>query len=352
MMIGKTSFVLDVFGNGRIWRAEVFGYSIGILFLLIHGYALATPADSTPAIKVLRGILSQPDVDVATAKLTIDQLVDPSIDANKVRSEIDEMLGDLESGLDPNLMPLDKVLSLAAFLHEAGYWNNQQPFRYDFSDPLGENIETKLLSNYLATKKGNCISMPILFAILANKLGLDVTLSTAPLHVFVKFKDPATGRYINIETTDRAQVVPDQFYFDKSAISKLALESKTYLQPLTRKQSIAVMATVLVEHYERQGNWRASIEVAQLILQYYPNYAYAMIKIGNGYFMLLSEQVAIVKERGTYTPAEKEYADQLYQQNLTWFRKAEELGWRAVSPEENAAYVSDLEKNSKTAIQR
>lgn len=36
----------------------------------------------------------------------------------------------------------------------------------------------KLLSRYLDSRRGDCVSMPILFLILADRLGLDVSLST------------------------------------------------------------------------------------------------------------------------------------------------------------------------------
>ena len=52
------------------------------------------------------------------------------------------------------------------------------------------------MSNYLATKLGNCVSMPALFVIIGRKIGIDVTLSLAPEHMFVKFRDES-GVYIN-----------------------------------------------------------------------------------------------------------------------------------------------------------
>ena len=44
------------------------------------------------------------------------------------------------------------------------------------------------MSHYLATRKGNCVSMPVLFVILGQKLGLPITLAIAPNHVFAKYK--------------------------------------------------------------------------------------------------------------------------------------------------------------------
>lgn len=206
---------------------------------------------ATSAIKVIENILNNPDkdIDLAKEKLTIDKLVDPNTDITVALAEIKKMVNTIKSGLNPDLKPLDKAFSLSAFLYEAGYWNNFKPFQYDLDDPLGQNLNSKLLSTYLKSKKGNCVSMPILYAILANKIGLDVTLSIAPLHVFVKLKNPATGQYINLETTDKGLPISNDAYKKDFSISNLAIKNKVYLQPLNKKKVVAVMAMLLNESF-------------------------------------------------------------------------------------------------------
>lgn len=159
-----------------------------LLFVQIQT-ASATPSIDNKAIEIIKEIFSKPDteIDLATTKLTFDKLVDPSIDVTTLLAEINKTVETIENGLATKMKPLDKLFSLSAYLYESGYWNEFQPFQYNFEDPFAQILSSKLISNYLKTKKGNCISMPILYLILADKLGLDVTLSTAPLHVFVKF---------------------------------------------------------------------------------------------------------------------------------------------------------------------
>ena len=309
--------------------------------------------NSTNAIQVIESLLNKPDaeIDLAKAKLTIDKLVDPSINSDVVMTKINNMLKTLKKDLNPNMIPFDKALSLSAFLYDSGYWNNYKPFQYDFDDPFGQELNTKLISTYLNTKKGNCISMPILYVILADKLGLDVTLSTAPLHVFVKFKDPISGKYFNLEATDKGQPASDDFYRKKANITDTAKQNGVYLQPLSKKQSIAVMAMVLNESFEKQGKWQKSIDLAKLLLNVYPQYAYAMIKVGNGYSRLLNAEISKVKIKGSYTLAEKQHMDYLYQQNLQWFAKAEKLGWQMRPQEENNDYLNTIKKRQKLLTQ-
>ena len=53
--------------------------------------------------------------------------------------------------------------ALKRYIYEPGEWNNFQPYQYDMDDPLGTKLSNKLLSHYLAAKKGNCVTMPFLF---------------------------------------------------------------------------------------------------------------------------------------------------------------------------------------------
>lgn len=91
--------------------------------------------------------------------------------------------------------------ALLKTLYEPGSWNQGRPFTYDLADPLGHDRKNKQLAVYLATRKGNCVSMPILFVILGQRLGLPAALATAPHHVLVKFADDTQQAWVNVEAT-------------------------------------------------------------------------------------------------------------------------------------------------------
>jgi len=74
----------------------------------------------------------------------------------------------------------DKVITLLSTLYGKGSWNGDRSFSYDLNDPLGRDFHNKLLATYLKTRKVNCTTMPTLVAILAEKLGLTVTLAAGP----------------------------------------------------------------------------------------------------------------------------------------------------------------------------
>jgi regulator of sirC expression with transglutaminase-like and TPR domain len=174
-------------------------------------------------------------MDFARAKLAVDRFVDPAIDEAAALAELDGMMaiiGKMLGTLPPELASTDieKMKALRAVLYEPGHWNNARPFQYDLSDPLGQQPRAQFLTSYLATRKGNCVSMPMLFLALGERLGLDMTLSTAPLHIFVKFTDRATGKTWNLETTSGAGFTRDEHYHKNLPITDAAVANGVYLR--------------------------------------------------------------------------------------------------------------------------
>lgn len=130
-------------------------------------------------------------------------MIDPRIDVAGNLKRLDAMAEEVKALLPAKPSSRDKLEALRTHLYRAGPWNGHQPFRYDLDDPFGRDVRNKLLPTYLSTRKGNCVSMPLLFIILGQKIGLDVTAANAPEHVFVKYRDEAGALY-NLEATSGA----------------------------------------------------------------------------------------------------------------------------------------------------
>ena len=75
------------------------------------------------------------------------------------------------------------------------------PYTYDFEDAYGHKDWTKMfVSKLLATGKGNCHSLPYLYKILADELGVKCYIASAPNHIYIKAHSQAKGWY-NTELT-------------------------------------------------------------------------------------------------------------------------------------------------------
>ncbi len=105
----------------------------------------------------------------------------------------------------------------------------RQAFAYDQQDPLGLVLKNRLVSTYVQTRKGNCVSMPILFLIVADRMGLNVHLSTAPLHLFVRYTD-AQGVDRNLEATSGGHEARTDWYRQNLPMTDKAIASGIYMR--------------------------------------------------------------------------------------------------------------------------
>ena len=108
---------------------------------------------------------------LTSTKLSLDKIIDPTTDNAEVRRKIDDLTAKARAMLGPNPTDIDKIGAVRQVLYKAGPWNDYHPFTYNHADPYGKDIKTKLLANYLHTRLGNCVSMPTLFLIIADRLG-------------------------------------------------------------------------------------------------------------------------------------------------------------------------------------
>lgn len=313
-------------------------------YLLAFFVALAHTTQATaqriadaPAAELatIRKLLQAPDagIDLLRVKLLVDRMIDPGTDERAIRAKVDDIARRVRAMVPAKATDMQKLEALSAFLYDAGPWNGGQVFRYDLEgDPLGRNLDNKLLARYLATRRGNCVSMPVLFVIVGQRLGLPVTLATAPQHLFVKYRT-SDGGYLNIETTDRAKPAPDEWYMRTNEIAPAAVQNGLFLRALTKREAAMQIVITYAEHLARQRDYRRLHPLLDLLMRYESRDSNLMIAKGNAYGMELSEKFARW-QRPDDVPAE--LRGELYRlrdANLSWYAKAEALGWTQPSEE-------------------
>lgn len=325
-------------GTGKVEGLPTLWSALVAAVLLLVGLHPAIGGDigrSNPA-DFVRALINVPEseIDFGAAKLAVDKFVDPAINDRAARTEIDTMVITVNKMLatlpsDAASTSMEKMKALRTFLYEGGWWNNGRPFEYDLSDPYGQKPGSQSLTNYLANRKGNCVSMPALFVILGQRLGLNVTLSTAPLHVFVKFTDNATGKIWNLETTSGAGFTRDIWYRQKLSMTDEAIANGVYLKTLSRREALSVLATPILDHLLETERYEDAIAVANVLSDAYPANAYTLVKKGTAYYRLLDAEIIKKYPKQSDIPADKiAYANDLYRANRQAFAKAEALGWR------------------------
>ena len=273
--------------------------------------------------------MSLPDdqLDYGRAKLAFDRIVDPSLNADAALAEIDRLAGSASALAGPNASPAARLSALRRTIYESGDWNGRRPFAYDHSDPLGRNVRNKLISTYLASRRGNCVSMPILFLIVAERMGLNLALSTAPLHIFLRHADE-DGREINLEATSGAHPARTIWYRRNLPMTDRAIESGLYMRTLSRREAVALMASTAVDFLMSERRFQDAIDVAEVILRHYPRDGYTLVKLGSAYGELMRvEFLERFPTPAAIPPALRQRYMMLVQANQRAFEAAEALGW-------------------------
>ena len=312
-----------------------------IMFCLIQTNFLYSQEKYTG--QTIEEILELPEeqINLAIAKLIVDKMVDPSIDVNLYLAKLDDMIVEINKLLGPRTKSMDKMLAVKTYLFDSGEWNNYQPYVYDLSDPLGRKIKNKLLPNFMESKKGNFVSMPFLFLILGKKMGIDVVASTAPLHIFVRFKDDFTGDVWNVETTNGGNPARNVWYVQQFGITEEAIRNGVYLKDLSNKETISLMLMEVEQSYIENKEYEKALEICDLALKYYPNYTYALARKGNAYACILDRDV---KQKGysreNPLPKDKEdYYKNIFKMNMQCFEQAESLGWKETGKDFDEKYL-------------
>lgn len=289
----------------------------------------ATSATAQSAVDIVRTVMSVPDnkLSYERAKLAFDRIIAPELDETTVTAEIDQLASAAEriaaSGSD-----VGKLKAVRQVIYETGAWNSNRPFVYDHDDPLGQNLRNKLLATYFDTRRGNCVSMPILQLIVAERLGLNVSLSTAPLHVFMRYTNPINGRSIAIESTSGGHPARESEYFEKMGVTQAQVDNGIYLGVLSKRQSIAVMASTVTEWLMDQGRYAEAIEVADVLLEYYSTDVHAVLIRGLAHGELLrTEFIERFPNLQGIPPSLHPRFQMLATENAAAFQQAEAWGW-------------------------
>ncbi|WP_158601682.1 transglutaminase family protein [Solilutibacter pythonis] len=294
----------------------------------------------------MRAQFQLPDdrVDYATAKLAVNSIIDPSTDTAAVRRQLDQWERAVRGNVPATPTARQVLDALLKTLYVPGEWNQDKPFTYDLSDPLGKNPKNKQLATYLATRKGNCVSMPTLFVILGQRLGLTVALATAPNHLLVKFADDEQQMWLNIEAT-AGGFKYDSSYQRETGITETALNNGLYLRPLLPHEGVGAIAGTLMEHYGEKKDADALMAVADLALAANSKDPVAMIWKANAYYIQTDQRIRSKYPNAADVPPElhDEYWC-LSQENLAWFAKAESLGWTQKTPEQEASYLQSIQR--------
>ena len=153
------------------------------------------------------------------------------------------------------------------------------PFRYNFEDMFGEKDWSNMfVTKLLATHKGNCHSMPYLYKILCDELGIPCHLALAPNHIYIKHRSEKVGWY-NTELTSGSFPI-DAWIMASGYIPLEAIQNGIYMDALDDKKCITLCVYDLAKGFDRKypdNDGTFIIKCCDLALEHFPNFINAMI---------------------------------------------------------------------------
>ncbi|CAL2104152.1 conserved protein of unknown function [Tenacibaculum sp. 190130A14a] len=154
-----------------------------------------------------------------------------------------------------------------------------QPYGYDFEDIWGEKDWRKMfVSKLLIENKGNCHSLPYLYKILAEEIGVKAHLALAPNHIYIKHRNEKDGWY-NTELTSGYFPI-DAWIMASGYVHLDGIRNGLYMKALNDKESLALLLVDLAQGYHRKypdNNGAFILRCLEKALQYYPNYINALL---------------------------------------------------------------------------
>jgi regulator of sirC expression with transglutaminase-like and TPR domain len=333
-------------------RSHVSGFVwLAFLWILISHHAFASNTGITnaplqsqtdPAIAEIKNILALPEdkIDLALVKLQLDKLIDPTIDIEKNLKILDAMTEDVRKTFPFLATNRQKLTLLMDYLYKSGSYNNYRPFSYNLDDPLGNDLKTKLLPNYLQTRKGNCVTMPSLMVILGTRLGINVKMVRAPNHLYVHFIQD-DGQPLNIE---RDGTISNEKYKRTYYVSDKAIAKGIYMRGMSRRETVATLTMVVAELYEQRNDFETAIDISNLVLKEDPKSALAVLTKAQMYWKIAER--LLKRYNYTLVGAQNQHYEKLMTLNKYWFSYAESLGWVLPPPGYDESFLQSAKKDA------
>jgi hypothetical protein len=240
-----------------------------------------------------------------------------------------------------------KILTDTLFIRLDSLQDYHLPFGYDFEDFFGDTDWTKgFVSKLLASKKGNCHSLPYLYKILCDELGAEAHLALAPNHLYIKHHSKKTGWY-NTELTSATFPI-DAWLMVSGYISLEAIQNAVYMDTIGTYRAVALCVVDLGQGYAKKypdNDGTFILQCCELALKHFPTCINAMLLKAE---TLFAQHKKLVQNKGkddTESKAKFTEMNKVYQQIY-------QSGYRQMPKQMYANWLLDLKENKDKYINK
>jgi hypothetical protein len=224
---------------------------------------------------------------------------------------------------------------------------NHLPFGYDFEDFFGDTDWTKgFVTKLLATKKGNCHSLPYLYKILCDELGAEAHLALAPNHLYIKHHSKKTGWY-NTELTSATFPI-DAWLMVSGYISLEAIQNAVYMDTIGTHRAVALCVVDLGQGYAKKhpdNDGTFILQCCELALKHFPTCINAMLLKAE---TLFAQHKKLVQAKGKDDPETKAKFAEMNK----IYKQIYQSGYRQMPKQMYANWLLDLKENKDKYINK
>ena len=293
--------------------------------------------------------IPEEQIDVGLWALVVAKEYDDTVNVEKYLQTLDTMAREITRMVGPRDIDMVKLVMTKMYLYDTGVWNGGYTFKYDLDDPLGQKPGAQLLTTYLDTHKGNCVSMPTLFIALMERVDHTVPFYgvSAPLHLFCRLRDRQRSRDWNVETTNDGHNMRDEWVIEQNNVPRIAIDSGSYMGNLSKKEFIAEIIGTLVYRFRHARDYEKALSYAELMLKLNPKSLIGLVQKGAllawlGHTM----KVKILAENRRPNSSEESKLKLYYDQSELYIDRARSLGREPETPESREKYL-ELIKRTK-----
>lgn len=242
------------------------------MIILILLCVFPTYGQTKTKLPSIEWILKQPEdsINIGIACLSLAQEFYPDMNAGFFLYAFDYMADRFNHYFGHIKDPEQKLRALNSFLYQKGFWNDSITFSYNHDDIQGFKRENHFINGYLAQKKGTCVTMPMLYLILAERLDMPIKAVRAPCHFFLRYLPDSVDAdwRANVEATSGGGFASDDDYINDMQITDQGIESGMYLRTLTKKEYLASILLLNSAEYMELKNFNQAQHYTEVAMKY------------------------------------------------------------------------------------
>ena len=208
----------------------------------------------------LKDWINSREKDLTKAWLLLSRHQYPDLDLNSVALKIEQLAKEVWVELNDNLTPLEKTRLINHILFKVHEFRGNVR---NFHAP-----QNSFVSDILSTKKGNPLSLSVLYLIIAQKCGVPIQGVNLPRHFIIAYthEDLHGGNHVKFYINPFSQGTILSRQDLERFVKKENLELKTaFFTPCSNRAIIKRLLTNLLHSYSIQGIKEKAEEIQELL---------------------------------------------------------------------------------------